>query len=130
MTEDFTKRISKLSKLCPHFHLSLQSGCDETLKRMNRHYTKEEYLEGVKLLRKYFDDPAITTDIIVGFPGETEEEFKESYDFAKEVGFYEMHIFKYSKRKGTPAEKFPNQVSDQDKDERSDKMIAIGEKLS
>ncbi|MBP5454523.1 MAG: tRNA (N(6)-L-threonylcarbamoyladenosine(37)-C(2))-methylthiotransferase MtaB [Lachnospiraceae bacterium] len=130
VTEDFAKRISKLSKLCPHFHLSLQSGCDETLKRMNRHYTKEEYLEGVKLLRKYFDDPAITTDIIVGFPGETEEEFKESYDFAKEVGFYEMHIFKYSKRKGTPAEKFPNQVSDQDKDERSDKMIALGEKLS
>ncbi len=130
ITEDFAKRVSALSKLCPHFHLSLQSGCDATLKRMNRHYTKDEYYEGVMLLRKYFDDPAITTDIIVGFPGETEEEFKESYDFAKKVGFYEMHIFKYSKRKGTPAEKFPNQVSDQDKDARSDKMIALGDTLS
>lgn len=130
ITEDFAKRVSALSKLCPHFHLSLQSGCDATLKRMNRHYTKDEYYEGVMLLRKYFDDPAITTDIIVGFPGETEEEFKESYDFAKKVGFYEMHIFKYSKRKGTPAEKFPNQVSDQDKDARSDKMIALGDVLS
>jgi len=130
ITEDFARRVSALSKLCPHFHLSLQSGCDATLKRMNRHYTKDEYYEGVMLLRKYFDDPAITTDIIVGFPGETEEEFKESYDFAKKVGFYEMHIFKYSKRKGTPAEKFPNQVSDQDKDARSDKMIALGDALS
>ena len=130
VTEDFAKRISKLSKLCPHFHLSLQSGCDETLKRMNRHYTSEEFYEGVLLLRKYFDDPAITTDIIVGFPGETEEEFEKSYAFAKKVGFYEMHIFKYSKRKGTPAEKFPNQVADADKDARSDKMIALGNKLS
>ena len=130
VTEDFAKRISKLSKLCPHFHLSLQSGCDETLKRMNRHYTSEEFYEGVLLLRKYYDDPAITTDIIVGFPGETEEEFEKSYAFAKKVGFYEMHIFKYSKRKGTPAEKFPDQVADADKDARSDKMIALGNKLS
>jgi len=130
VTEEFAKRISKLSKLCPHFHLSLQSGSAGTLKRMNRHYTPEQYMEGVRLLREYFDDPAITTDVIVGFPGETEEEFEESYRFAKEVGFYEMHIFKYSKRKGTVAEKLPNQVKDADKDERSERMIILSEKLS
>lgn len=130
VTEDFAKRLSALQKLCPHFHLSLQSGCDETLKRMNRHYTAEQYRAGVDVLRKYFDDPAITTDVIVGFPGETEEEFNKSFEFVKSVGFYEMHIFKYSKRKGTVAEKLPNQVKDADKDLRSDKMIELSEKLS
>ncbi len=129
-TEEFVKRISKLDKLCPHFHLSLQSGCDETLKRMNRHYTSMQYMEGVKTLRKYFDDPAITTDVIVGFPGETEEEFNKSFEFCKNVGFYEMHVFKYSKRHGTVAEKLPNQVKDQDKDLRSDKMIELADSLS
>ena len=130
VTEEFAKRISKLTKLCPHFHLSLQSGSDATLKRMNRHYTASQYLEGVNVLRKYFDDPAITTDVIVGFPGETEEEFRQSYEFCERVGFFEMHIFKYSKRKGTVAEKLPNQVSDADKDKRSDMMLELEERLS
>lgn len=130
VTEDFTKRISALDKLCPHFHLSLQSGSNETLKRMNRHYTAEQFMEGVHLLRKYFDNPAITTDIIAGFPGETEEEFEECFEFAKAVCFYEMHIFKYSKRKGTVAEKLPNQVKDNIKEERSHRLIELGEKLS
>ena len=130
MTEEFVQRISALKKLCPHFHLSLQSGCDETLKRMNRHYTCEEFLAGVSLLRKYFDDPAITTDVIVGFPGETDEEFDKSLKFAETVGFYEMHIFKYSKRKGTVAEKMPGQVSGVIKDARSDKMEALEHEMS
>ncbi|MBO4823920.1 MAG: tRNA (N(6)-L-threonylcarbamoyladenosine(37)-C(2))-methylthiotransferase MtaB [Lachnospiraceae bacterium] len=130
MTEEFVQRISALKKLCPHFHLSLQSGCDETLRRMNRHYTCEEFLAGVSLLRKYFDDPAITTDVIVGFPGETDEEFDKSLKFAETVGFYEMHIFKYSKRKGTVAEKMPGQVSSVIKDARSDKMEALEREMS
>lgn len=130
ITEDFVKRISVLTKLCPHFHLSLQSGCDETLKRMNRHYTTLRYMEGVKLLRKYFDNPAITTDVIVGFPGETKEEFEASKAFCANVGFYEMHIFKYSKRKGTVAEKLPNQVKDTDKAIRSDEMLKLTKTLS
>lgn len=130
VTPEFVRRISKLDKLCPHFHLSLQSGCDATLKRMNRHYSAAQYLEGVKLLREYFDDPAITTDVIVGFPGETEEEFEASYEFCKEAGFYEMHIFKYSKRKGTVAEKLPNQVPDEIKAQRSDKMLELEASLS
>lgn len=130
VTDEFVRRISALDKLCPHFHLSLQSGCNETLKRMNRHYTTEAYFEGVKRLRQYFSNPAITTDIIVGFPGETEEEFEKSYEFAKNVGFYEMHIFKYSKRKGTVAEKLPNQVQDCVKDKRSDLMLELGGELS
>ena len=130
VTEEFAKRISKLEKLCPHFHLSLQSGCDETLKRMNRHYTSDEFLTGVKLLRKYFDDPAITTDIIAGFPGETEEEFEKCFDFAKEVSFYEMHIFKYSRRKGTVADKMPGQVKDEIKEQRSHRLITLRDELS
>ena len=130
MTEDFVRRISALKKLCPHFHLSLQSGCDDTLKRMNRHYNCDEFLAGVKLLRKYFNDPAITTDVIVGFPGETDEEFDKSLSFCKTVGFYEMHIFKYSKRKGTVAEKMPDQVSGTVKDARSDKMEALERVMS
>jgi threonylcarbamoyladenosine tRNA methylthiotransferase MtaB len=130
VTEEFAKRISKLEKLCPHFHLSLQSGCDETLKRMNRHYTSDEFLTCVKLLRKYFYDPAITTDIIAGFPGETEEEFEKCFDFAKEVSFYEMHIFKYSRRKGTVADKMPGQVKDEIKEQRSHRLITLRDELS
>lgn len=130
ITEDFVKRISALEKLCPHFHLSLQSGCDETLKRMNRHYTTLQYMEGVKLLRKYFVNPAITTDVIVGFPGETLDEFEASKAFCESVSFYEMHIFKYSKRKGTVAEKLPNQVKDTDKATRSDEMLDLTARLS
>ncbi len=130
MTEEFVSRISKVGKLCPHFHLSLQSGSDATLKRMNRKYTAEEFMEGVKRLRKYFDDPAITTDMIAGFPGETEEEFKESFSFAKDVSFYEMHVFKYSKRKGTAAEKLPDQVKDEIKEQRSHMLIALRDELS
>ena len=99
ITEDFARRVSKIKKFCPHFHLSLQSGCNKILKRMNRKYTKEEFREGCILLRKYFKDPALTTDVIVGFPGETEEDFMESYEFYKDINFYEMHVFKFSKRR-------------------------------
>ena len=130
VTRDFASRISKLDKLCPHFHLSLQSGCDDTLKRMNRHYTTAEYKEGVSLLREFFDDPAITTDVIVGFPGETAEEFDKSIAFCKDIGFYEMHVFKYSKRSGTVAERLPGQVASSDKDTRSDRMIALADTMS
>ena len=130
VTRDFASRISKLDKLCPHFHLSLQSGCDDTLKRMNRHYTTAEYQEGVSLLREFFDDPAITTDVIVGFPGETAEEFDKSIAFCRDIGFYEMHVFKYSKRSGTVAERLPGQVASSDKDTRSDRMIALADTMS
>lgn len=125
MTEDFVRGITSLSKVCPHFHLSLQSGCDATLKRMNRHYTAEEYLEGVQRLRAYFDRPAITTDVIVGFPGETEEEFAACRAFLETVGFYEIHVFKYSVRRGTVAEKLPDQVSDVEKTKRSQELLAL-----
>ncbi len=125
MTEDFVRGIASLSKVCPHFHLSLQSGCDATLKRMNRHYTAEEYLEGVQRLRAYFDRPAITTDVIVGFPGETEEEFAACRAFLETVGFYEIHVFKYSVRRGTVAEKLPDQVSDVEKTKRSQELLAL-----
>ncbi len=130
ITEENAKRLAAIEKLCPHFHLSLQSGCDETLKRMNRKYTTEEYRRAVELLRDYFDDPAITTDVIVGFPGETDEEFEKSYDFVKSIGFYELHVFKYSKRSGTRAAKMPDQVSAQNKQKRSDALIALGDKMS
>ena len=130
VTEEFARRISEIPKLCPHFHLSLQSGSNETLKRMNRHYTADEYLRGVELLRKYFDDPAITTDIIVGFPGESDRDFKESFEFARKVSFYEMHIFKYSKRNGTAAAKMSDQVADGVKEERSHIMIGLRDELS
>ena len=103
ITERFAKRLSELTKICPHFHLSLQSGCDSVLKRMNRHYTADEYYEKVQILRRYFDAPAITTDIITGFPQESEEEFACTVEFVKKVNFYETHIFRYSKRQGTPA---------------------------
>ena len=110
ITEEFVNRLSKLEKICDHFHLSLQSGCDDTLKRMNRRYTCEEFENGTKLLRKAFPNAALTTDIIVGFPGETDEEFNTTYEFLKRIAFYKMHVFKYSQRKGTKAAVMPNQV--------------------
>ncbi len=128
ITEEFVKTISNLPKICPHFHLSLQSGCDETLRRMNRRYRSEEYFEKCKLLRKYFDNPALTTDVIVGFPGETEEEFAASKAFIERVGFYETHIFKYSMRKGTKAAVMEGQVSEQVKTERSNVLLALDRK--
>lgn len=128
ITEEFAKTIAGLPKMCPHFHLSLQSGCDATLKRMNRRYTTDEYFEKCELLRKYFDHPALTTDVIVGFPGETEEEFEESKAFVDKVNFYETHIFKYSKREGTRAAVMENQVPEQIKAERSAQLIELGVK--
>lgn len=124
-TEDVKKRIVKLRKLCPHFHLSLQSGCDETLKRMNRKYTAEEYRNIVEMLRGAFEDVSITTDIIVGFPGETDEEFKATYEFLKEIKLSKMHIFKFSPRKGTRAENMENQVDGNVKDVRSKALIEL-----
>ena len=128
VTEEFAGTLPAMPKICPHFHLSLQSGCDATLKRMNRRYTSEEYYEKCRILRKYFDDPALTTDVIVGFPGETEEDFQASFDFVDKVDFYETHIFKYSKREGTKAASMPDQVDEQVKAERSARLIALGEK--
>ncbi len=125
MTEEFVKKIASLSKLCPHFHLSLQSGCDATLKRMNRHYSTREYLENVKRIRRYMDRPAVTTDVIVGFPGETEEEFAATRAFLEEVDFYEIHVFKYSVRKGTIAAKMKGQIPESVKGERSDILLAL-----
>lgn len=130
VTKEFADRLSKLSKICPHFHLSLQSGCDDTLKRMNRHYTAQEYMQGVKNLREAFERPAITTDVIVGFPQETEEEFQQTRAFLEQVSFYEMHIFKYSKRKGTIAAKLPGQVPDHKKTERSNILLELEKKQS
>lgn len=130
VTEDFAKELSGLSKICPHFHLSLQSGCDATLQRMNRKYTAEEYAHACSLLRNVFDHPAITTDVIVGFPGETEEEFQITKEFLARIHFYEMHIFKYSKRQGTKAAVMPDQVSEQEKTNRSAQLIELGEKMS
>jgi threonylcarbamoyladenosine tRNA methylthiotransferase MtaB len=128
ITEEFARELSRIPEICPHFHLSLQSGCDATLKRMNRRYTSAEYAEKCRILRKYFDDPALTTDVIVGFPGETEEEFRASYDFVDSIDFYETHIFKYSRRNGTKAAVMPDQVSEQVKAERSAAMIGLGER--
>ena len=128
ITEEFARELSRIPEICPHFHLSLQSGCDATLKRMNRRYTSAEYAEKCRILRKYFDDPALTTDVIVGFPGETEEEFRASYDFVDSIDFYETHIFKYSRRNGTKAAVMPDQVSEQVKAERSAVMIRLGER--
>ena len=126
ITEEFADAISGLPKICPHFHLSLQSGCDATLKRMNRRYTSAEYYEKCRILRKYFDNPALTTDVIVGFPGETEEEFQESLAFVDKVDFYETHIFKYSKREGTKAARMEDQIDEQVKAQRSAAMIELG----
>lgn len=130
ITEDFANRLKSLDKLCPHFHLSLQSGCNETLKRMNRHYSAEEFKEKVEILRNVFDNPAITTDVIVGFPGETEEEFAETYAFLEDIGFYEMHVFKYSKRQGTVAAARKDQVDDRIKTQRSNQLLAMEQKQS
>lgn len=130
VTKEFVSALSKLPKICPHFHLSLQSGCDATLKRMNRHYTAAEYMEGVDRLRSSFRDPAITTDVIVGFPGETEEEFLETKAFLQEVGFFEMHIFPYSARKGTVAAKMKEQVEGSIKKQRSKELLELDRILS
>ena len=130
VTEHFASELSKLDKICPHFHLSLQSGCDATLKRMNRKYTTKEYERGCELLRKYFVHPAITTDVLVGFPGETEEEFEQTKAYLEHIHFYEMHIFKYSKRKGTRAAVMPDQIDEQIKAARSEKLIALGHDMS
>ncbi len=130
VTEEFASELSKLEKVCPHFHLSLQSGCDATLQRMNRKYTAEEYETGCNILRKYFTHPAITTDVIVGFPGETEEEFTITKAFLEKIHFYEMHIFQYSKRQGTRAAAMKDQVPENIKKVRSAELIALGEKMS
>ena len=125
ITEEFMQRLSKLEKMCHHFHLSLQSGCDETLKRMNRKYTTVEVKEIIERLRRYYDDVMLTTDIIVGFPGETEEEFETTYQFLKEVKLYKMHVFQYSPRKGTRAAVMPNQIDGNIKEARSKKLIEL-----
>lgn len=130
INESFVKGLSKLPKICPHFHLSLQSGCNETLKRMNRRYTAEEYEEKVSLLRSVYPDAAITTDVIVGFPEETEKEFRTTKEFAEKIGFYEMHVFKYSRRKGTPADLNPEQIPEQVKNTRSDILLELTAKQS
>lgn len=123
--EEFAIRLSKLDKICDHFHLSLQSGCDETLKRMNRKYTTQIYRDAVATLRKYYPEASFTTDVIVGFPGETDEEFAKTYEFLKEIDFYRLHVFKYSPRRGTVAEKMPNQIDGNKKEERSNKLIEL-----
>ena len=128
ITEEFAQALSSMEKICPHFHLSLQSGCDETLKRMNRKYTAEEYYQKCVLLRTYFENPAITTDIIVGFPGETQKEFEESVAFVNKADFYETHVFKYSKRKGTKAADMDNQVDEQEKTRRSALLLELNKK--
>lgn len=130
VTEEFASELSKLDKVCDHFHLSLQSGCDATLRRMNRKYTSEEYAESVALLRKVFDHPAITTDVIVGFPGETEEEFAQTVGFLDRIQFFEMHIFKYSKRAGTRAAVMSHQVPDPVKTTRSAELLAMEKEQS
>ena len=128
ITEEFVQAIAALPKMCPHFHLSLHSGCNETLKRMNRRYTSEEFYEKCEILRKYFEKPALTTDVIVGFPQETEEEFETTYEFLKKICFYETHIFKYSKREGTKAAVMQGQIPEQIKAKRSARLIELGEK--
>ena len=125
ITEEFVQRLSKLSKICDQFHLSLQSGCNETLKRMNRKYTIEEFEKAAKLLRKSFKNVHLTTDIIVGFPGETDQEFEQTYAFLKHIKFYKMHVFKYSPRKGTVAASMPNQIDGNQKEQRSNKLIEL-----
>ena len=125
ITEEFVNRLEKLSKVCHQFHLSLQSGCDETLKRMNRRYTIEQFQEITTLLRNAFEDAILTTDVIVGFPGESEEEFEKTYEFLKEIKFYKMHVFKYSQRKGTKAAVMPNQIDGNKKEERSRRLIQL-----
>jgi threonylcarbamoyladenosine tRNA methylthiotransferase MtaB len=130
VTEEFVRALAALPKICPHFHLSLQSGCDATLARMNRKYTTAEYEAACGLLRNHFTHPAITTDVIVGFPGETEEEFAETEKFLRRIHFYEMHIFKYSRREGTRAAVMENQVPEETKTKRSAKLLALAEQMS
>lgn len=130
VTEDFVERLGKVKKICPHFHFSLQSGCNKTLKAMNRHYTSDEYYEKCQLIRRYIDNPAFTTDVIVGFPGETEEDYISSREFVKKVKFAELHVFKYSKRDGTVAAKMPNQIDEKIKTLRSEDLIKTGEELT
>ena len=125
MTDDFINRLAKLDKICNHFHLSLQSGCTETLKRMNRRYTAEEFMDATQRLRSKFPDAALTTDVIVGFPGETDEEFEKTYEFLRKIKFYHMHVFKYSPRKGTKAAVMPNQIDSSIKEIRSKKLIEL-----
>lgn len=129
ITKEFLEGIRKVKQICPHFHLSLQSGSNTVLKRMNRKYTAEEYREKCELIRQYFDHPALTTDVIVGFPGETDEEFEETRAFIKEIGFYEVHLFKYSKRKGTVAASMPNQISEELKTTRSHALAEVTDRL-
>lgn len=128
MKEEFIEELVKLPKICNHFHLSLQSGCDETLARMNRKYTVEEFEKGIELIRKNYPDVSLTTDIIVGFPGETEEEFEKTYEFLKKVNFYKMHVFPYSVRKGTKAAMMPNQILGDIKEKRSKRLIELSNK--
>lgn len=127
ITEEFVSRLKKLEKMCDHFHLSLQSGCDETLKRMNRKYTTNEFKACTDLLKKAYPDVSLTTDIIVGFPGETEEEFEETYSFLKDIDFYKMHVFKYSPRKGTKAAVMQNQIDGNIKEQRSARLIELSD---
>ena len=129
VTEDFCRRAAALPNLCPHFHLSMQSGCDATLKRMNRKYDSARYYESVTLLREHFDRPGITTDLIVGFPGETEEEFDQTLDFVRRCAFSAMHIFPYSRRTGTPAATLPGQVPKAEKEARARRAAAVAEEL-
>ncbi len=130
ITEEWVSELCRLPKVCPHFHLSLQSGCDSVLQRMNRHYGTQEYLEKCEILRKFYDNPAITTDIIVGFPGETKEEFLVTKKYLEQVYFFEMHIFKYSKRSGTKAAALPNQIEESVKAERSNELLELEKKMS
>ncbi|MBD5507045.1 MAG: tRNA (N(6)-L-threonylcarbamoyladenosine(37)-C(2))-methylthiotransferase MtaB [Lachnospiraceae bacterium] len=130
VTEEFARQIHALPKVCPHFHLSLQSGCDAVLRRMNRHYDTAAYFEAVELLRKYYKNPAITTDVIVGFPGETEEEFAQTESFLHRVGFYEMHIFKYSRRQGTRAAEMEGQLTEGEKARRSERLMTLEREMS
>ncbi|MDE6844454.1 MAG: tRNA (N(6)-L-threonylcarbamoyladenosine(37)-C(2))-methylthiotransferase MtaB [Lachnospiraceae bacterium] len=130
VTEEFAGQISDMPKICPHFHLSLQSGCDSVLKRMNRHYSTGEYFRTTEILRKYYSDPAITTDVIVGFPGETEEEFRATEEFVRKVNFYEMHIFKYSRRQGTVAAAMKDQLTEAEKGRRSALLIEVEKQMS
>lgn len=129
VTEEFAHRLSKVTKICPHFHLSMQSGCDTTLKAMNRHYTSEEYYQKCMLLREKFTNPAFTTDVIVGFPQESDEDYATTREFVKKVGFAELHVFKYSRRDGTVAAKMPGQVDETIKSKRSEDLISVGESL-
>ena len=130
INQAFAERLAKVEKICPHFHLSLQSGCDETLKRMNRRYTTQDFRQAVALLRENFAHPAITTDVIVGFPQETEEEFEATRHFLEEIRFYEMHIFKYSRRRGTLADTMPGQLDEETKSRRSHVLLALADRMS